>query len=157
MALKMNYWEKLFHTCAIVWGTAFIVGYTGIADASTSSTSSVNAEITDYTKTVIKQIPYKVEVCKDVHVSGDRTGDALTGAIIGGIIGNNVTKNLPDGGTAGAIIGGILGHNNSKASGGIQRQCSLETRYNEEVTQQYSHSTISFMENGRKRTIRFQK
>ena len=79
------------------------------------------------------------------------------GAIIGGLIGNNITKDLPDGGTAGAIIGGILGHNNSKASGSIQTQCSLETRYNEEVTQEYSHSTISFMENGRKRTIRFQK
>ena len=97
MALKMNYWEKLFHTCAIVWGTAFIVGYSGIANAELTSTSSVTAKVTDYTKTVIKQIPYKVEVCKDVHVSGDKTADALTGAIIGGIIGNNVTKNLPDG------------------------------------------------------------
>ena len=53
MALKMNYWEKLFHTCAIVWGTAFIVGYSGIANAELTSTSSVTAKVTDYTKTVI--------------------------------------------------------------------------------------------------------
>ena len=34
----------------------------------------------------------------------------MPGAIIGGIIGNNVTKDLPDGGTAGAIIGGLFGN-----------------------------------------------
>ena len=45
------------------------------------------------------QHPKQVEVCEDVSVGGDRTGDALMGAIIGGIIGNNVTKDLPDGGT----------------------------------------------------------
>jgi uncharacterized protein YcfJ len=156
MTLKMNYWEKLFHTCAIVWGAAFIVGYTGIASANTNY-NTVRAEIVDHTKTVINQVPYQVEICRDVQVSGDKTADALTGAIIGGIIGNNVTKNLPDGGTAGAIIGGILGHNNSDASGGTQRQCTFETRYNEEVLSQYSHSTITFTENGRTRTIRFQK
>ena len=60
----------------------------------------------------------RVEVCEDKVVGGDRTGDALMGAIIGGIIGNNVTKDLPDGGTAGAIIGGMLGHQNSDANDG---------------------------------------
>ena len=42
--------------------------------------------VTDYNKSVINQIPYKVEVCRDVTVSGDKTGDMLKGAIIGGII-----------------------------------------------------------------------
>jgi outer membrane lipoprotein SlyB len=157
MASKTTYWEKLFHTCAIVWGIAFLVGYTGIASASTSSTIVVNAKITDHTKTIIQRTPYEVQVCSDVQVSGDKTADALTGAIIGGIIGNNITKDLPDGGTAGAIIGGILGHSNSDAKGGTQRQCTTQKHYKEEMISQYSHSTITFTENGRTRTIRFQK
>ena len=66
------------------------------------------------------KLPKRVEVCYDKTTSGDRTGDALMGAIIGGIIGNNVTKDLPDGGTAGAIIGGMLGHQNSDAKGGTR-------------------------------------
>ncbi len=66
-----------------------------------------NVKIQDHYKNVIMQLPKRVEVCYDQSVSGDKTGDALMGAIIGGIIGNNVTKNLPDGGTAGAIIGGM--------------------------------------------------
>ena len=65
----------------------------------------------------------------NVSVGGDRTGDALMGAIIGGIIGNNVTKDLPDGGTAGAIIGGMLGHQNSDAKGGTQRYVEKDSIY----------------------------
>ena len=83
-----------------------------------------NVKIQDHYKNVIMQLPKRVEVCYDQSVSGDKTGDALMGAIIGGIIGNNVTKNLPDGGTAGAIIGGMLGHQNSDAKGGTRRAVS---------------------------------
>ena len=103
------------------------------------------------------QLPKRVEVCYDKTVSGDKTGDALMGAIIGGIIGNNVTKNLPDGGTAGAIIGGMLGHQNSDAKGGTQRVCREETRYTESQERVYSHSTISFLYNGKIHKVRFQK
>ena len=81
----------------------------------------------------------------------------LRGAIIGGIIGNNVTKNLPDGGTAGAIIGGILGHNSSTATGGTQRRCTVETRYNEEYQEVYSHSNITFTLDGKTYTVRFKR
>ena len=61
--------------------------------------------INDHYKMIFYSTPYSVEVCKNVTTSGDKSGDTLTGAIIGGIIGNNVTKDLPDGGTAGAILG----------------------------------------------------
>ena len=121
--------------------------------------SNTNGVIRDHYKSIIKQQPYQVEVCQDVQIGGDRTHDTLRGAIIGGIIGNNVTKNMPDGGTAGAILGGLLGNMNSDARGGIQRQCSYQTRYNE--TQQndvYSHSTITFTdENGKQHTLKFRK
>jgi len=79
------------------------------------------------------------------------------GAIIGGIIGNNVTKDLPDGGTAGAILGGMLGHQNSDAQGGTKVKCYNETRYNETKQTVYSHSVITFTYNGRQYSVRFQK
>ena len=158
MASKTTYWEKLFHTCAIVWGIAFLVGYTGIASASTSSTTSVTAKITDHTKTIIQRTPYEVQVCSDVQVSGDKTADALTGAIIGGIIGNNVTKNLPDGGTAGAIIGGLIGGQNNQieSQGGVS--CRVVTQYQNETREVYSHSTMTFTDDsGKSYTVRFRK
>ena len=113
--------------------------------------------VNDHYKTVITQKPYIVEVCTEVRKSGDKTGDALLGAIIGGIIGNNVTKDLPDGGTAGAILGGMLGHQNSDAKGGTATQCRKETRYNEEQKTVYSHSIVKFMYEGEQYSVRFQK
>ena len=121
--------------------------------------SNTNGVIRDHYKSIIKQQPYQVEVCQDVSIGGDRTHDTLRGAIIGGIIGNNVTKNMPDGGTAGAILGGLLGNMNSDARGGVQRQCSYQTRYNEvQQNDVYSHSTITFTdENGKQHTLKFRK
>lgn len=147
----MKFNEFYFHTIATACGAGFLLGLSGVAQAA-----DVMGQTQDHYKTVIDQKPYRVEVCRDVSVSGDKTGDALKGAIIGGIIGNNV-GNVENGGAAGAIIGGILGHNNSKATGGTQRQCTVETRYEEESREIYSHSTITFWENGVERTLRYSK
>jgi uncharacterized protein YcfJ len=120
--------------------------------------TSANAEtVQDHYKMVITQKPYNVEVCRQVTMSGDKTGDTLKGAIIGGIIGNNITKNVDNGGAVGALLGGMLGHNNSKATGGTRTQCNVETRYQEETREVYSHSTITFDLNGRQHTLRFAK
>lgn len=110
----------------------------------------------DHYKTVINKKPYQVEICEDVAVSGDKTADVLTGAIIGGAIGNNI-KGEKNGGAIGAILGGMLGHANSSATGGIKRQCVVETRYNEESVEVYSHSTVTFTHEGRTYTLRFTK
>ena len=112
--------------------------------------------IKDHYKTIIDQRPYHVEVCKNVSMSGDKSGDMLKGAIIGGIIGNNV-GNIENGGALGAVIGGMLGHNNSDAVGGTRRQCRTEIRYNEESRTVYSHSTIKFVTEGRTYTLKFKK
>ena len=112
--------------------------------------------IQDHYKEVINQKPYHVEVCKNVSVDGDKSGDMLKGAIIGGIIGNNV-GNIENGGTLGAVIGGMLGHNNSNATSGTRRQCRTEIRYNEESRTVYSHSTIQFITDGRTYTLKFKK
>ena len=112
--------------------------------------------IQDHYKEVINQKPYHVEICRDVNVSGDKTGDTLKGAIIGGIIGNNV-GDIKNGGALGAVLGGMFGHNNSNAQSGTQRRCSTEIRYNEERQTIYSHSTIRFMTNGKYYTLNFKK
>ena len=106
---------------AILFTTSLFVTFAVTAQAD------VSAKITDHYKDVINRQPYQVEVCSNVNVPGDRSGDMLRGAIIGGIIGNNVTKNLPDGGTAGAIIGGLFGHSNSTATGSTQRRSSCSS------------------------------
>jgi len=121
------------------------------------SAPALAESVRDYNKTVVNRVPYNVEVCTNQTVGGDRTGDALTGAIIGGIIGNNVTKNVDNGGAVGALLGGMLGHSNSNATGGTQRVCNIQTRYNEEVVEVYSHSVVTFYHNGRQYSLRFQK
>lgn len=121
-----------------------------------TSTTAYAETVRDHYKTVIDQTPYSVEVCKDYTVSGDKTGDALTGAIIGGIIGNNV-GDIKNGGAAGALLGGIIGHKNSNATGGTQRRCQTETRYEERQREVYSHSTVTFRADGRQYTLKFQK
>ena len=120
--------------------------------------NSVKADTTvqDHTKTVIKRTPFNVEVCSEVNVQRDKTGDTLLGAIIGGAIGQNITKDLPDGATAGAIIGGILGNQNSTV-GGKEMRCRTTTRYKESMETIYSHSTITFNYEGRTYTVRFKK
>lgn len=136
---------------AILFTTGVFVTFAVTAQAD------VSAKITDYYKDVINTQPYQVEVCSNVHVPGDRSGDMLRGAIIGGIIGNNVTKNLPDGGTAGAIIGGLFGHSNSNATGGTQRQCRTETHYNDSHERVYDYSVMTFYYDGKRQRVRFRK
>mgnify|MGYP001139611287 CR=1 FL=1 len=136
---------------AILFTTSVFVTFAVTAQAD------VSAKITDYYKDVINTQPYQVEVCSNVHVPGDRSGDMLRGAIIGGIIGNNVTKNLPDGGTAGAIIGGLFGHSNSNATGGTQRQCRTETHYNDSHERVYDYSVMTFYYDGKRQRVRFRK
>ena len=137
--------------------TSFFLVFTFFSASAKADGNDTLKNIRDYYKVVIEQQPYSVEVCKNVKVSGDKSGDTLTGAIIGGIIGNNVTKDLPDGGTAGAILGGILGHMNSDAKSGTKRVCNIETRYEEVQKQIYSHSTITFWSGGKQYTLRFKK
>ena len=120
--------------------------------------NSVKADTTiqDHTKTIIKRTPFNVEVCSEVDVQGDKTEDTLLGAIIGGAIGQNITKDLPDGATAGAIIGGILGNQNSTIDG-KQMRCKSMTRYNESMQTIYSHSTITFVYEGKQYKLNFKK
>ena len=145
---KMNLFEKQ----TLAWGAIGFIAFTFIANSVKADT-----QVQDHYKNIIHKTPSQVEVCYDRQVSGDKTSDTIMGGIIGGVIGNNITKDLPDGGTAGAIIGSILGNMNSNSSGGTRTVCKTETRYTEESRTIYSHSTISFVYNGKNYSLNFKK
>ena len=140
---------NLFERQTLVWGGIGFIAFTFIANSVKADTT-----VQDHYKNIIKRTPQVVEVCSERNVSGDKTSDTLLGAIIGGAIGQNITKDLPDGATAGAIIGGILGNQNSTASG---TYCKTETRFNEESKTVYSHSTITFVYEGKQYSVNFKK
>jgi uncharacterized protein YcfJ len=145
---KMNIFQKQ----SLMWGGIGFIAFTFIANSVKADT-----QVQDHYKNIIYKTPSQVEVCYERQVSGDKTGDTIMGGIIGGVIGNNITKDLPDGGTAGAIIGSILGNMNSNSSGGTRTVCKTETRYTEESRTIYSHSTISFVYNGKQYSLNFKK
>tara|TARA_A100001011_G_scaffold55425_1_gene54221 strand:+ start:828 stop:1259 length:432 start_codon:yes stop_codon:yes gene_type:complete len=142
---------NIFQKQTLVWGGIGAIAFTFIANSVKADT-----QVQDHYKNIIYKTPSQVEVCYDRQVSGDKTGDAIKGAIIGGILGNNI-KGEKDGGAIGAIIGGMLGHSNSGAIGGTKRVCQVETRYSEESKRVYSHSTISFVYEGKSYRVNFQK
>lgn len=108
-------------------------------------------------KDVIQQVPYNVEVCRNVttHSGGASTGDVLGGAIIGGIIGNQIGKGK--GNDAATILGAILGadmaNKNKQGTSTTGTHCSIETRYKETSVNVYSHSTLTFMVDGKGYTV----
>jgi uncharacterized protein YcfJ len=134
-----------------------------ITAASPVFADTTKATIDDVYKSVIEQQPYKVEVCRDVQVPvhGSKemdTGGAIVGGIIGGVIGNQFGKG--DGKDAmtgiGAVTGAILGgQKEGKPQYRWERQCSIETRYTETKTKVYSHSTATFVLDGKTYTIKF--
>ena len=121
------------------------------------------AHVKDHYKTVIEQQPYRVEVCKDVKVpqkGGTDTEGAILGGIIGGVIGNQFGKGSGKeaatgiGALTGAIIGG---QDKGPRNYTTQRQCQIETRYEEAQREVYSHSTVTFYHNGIRQTLKFNK
>ena len=141
---------NLFERQTLVWGGIGFIAFTFIANSVKADTT-----VQDHYKNIIQKKPYSVEVCYEG--SGDKTGDTLLGAIIGGAIGQNITKDLPDGATAGAIIGGILGNQNSTANDGTKLVCNKMTRYKESMETIYSHSTITFVYEGKQYSVNFKK
>ncbi len=113
--------------------------------------STAVAETThDHYKNIIIKKPYTVEVCTQGNGKSD-LDNFLTGAIVGGAIGNNIPGEN-NGGALGAILGGAINTERNKSP-----QCKTETRYEEEQQTVYSHSTVTFMHEGRSYTLRFSK
>ena len=132
--------------------------------SATAATSVQNGVVTDNYKTIIKQIPYRVEVCQDrVQPVGDGSAtNELVGALFGGAIGNSFGKG--DGKDAmtlfGALMGASLAHDDELKNNPGTRTvtvCDVQTRYEESTSKAYSHSTITFSSNGRKYSLDFIK
>ena len=132
--------------------------------AMASNPYSVNAFVLDHYKSVVKQVPYDVEVCKQVR-QGTGNGSAtneIIGAIFGGAIGNQFGEgDDKDAMTlAGMFLGASLAHDDELAQGPgvITTKCYIETRYEESVhSKVYSHSTLSFKINGKTHRFDFMK
>lgn len=144
----------------------------GIAVASMISApvfAAENVKVTDYTKTITKQIPHTEQVCQIVDIpiygetGGASTSDMIVGGIIGGVIGNQIGKgggkNAATG--IGAMTGAIIANNNKKSQQIIgyrqEQRCSNNTTYTTQTNEVYSHSVIEFYENGRYYSLRFNK
>ena len=125
--------------------------------------STDTAVVFDHYKNVIQQTPYRVEVCQDrVQHSGDGSAtNELVGALFGGAIGNSFGKG--DGKDAmtlfGALMGASLAHDDEVAKGPTRTVtvCDVETRYEESISEVYSHSTITFGLKGREYSLDFVK
>ena len=126
--------------------------------------STDTAVVFDHYKNVIQQTPYRVEVCQDrVQHSGDGSAtNELVGALFGGAIGNSFGKG--DGKDAmtlfGALMGASLAHDDELANNPGTKTvtvCVVQTRYEEEVSEVYSHSTITFRLEGRNYSLDFLK
>ena len=126
--------------------------------------NSLNATVLDHYKTVIKQSPYEVEVCKQVHQGtgdGSATNEIIRAIFVGAIGNQFVEGDGKDAMTlAGMFLGASLAHDDELAQGPgvITTKCYIETRYEESVhSQVYSHSTLTFRINGKKYRINFMK
>ena len=133
--------------------------------AMASNPYSVRSVVFDHYKSVVKQIPYEVEVCKQVH-QGTGDGSAtneIIGAIFGGAIGNQFGEG--DGKDAmtlaGIFLGASLAHDEELANnqtGVITTKCYIETRYKQSISKNvYSHSTIKFLINNKNYSFSFVK
>ena len=132
--------------------------------SATAATSVQNGVVIDNYKTIIKQIPYRVEVCQDrVQPAGDGSAtNELVGALFGGAIGNSFGKG--DGKDAmtlfGALMGASLAHDDElKKNPGTRTVtvCDVQTRYEESTSKVYSHSTLSFRAKGKEYKVDFVK
>ena len=135
-----------------------------VSTATMAATPIDSGVVTDTYKTIIKQIPYRVEVCQDrVQPAGDGSAtNELVGALFGGAIGNSFGKG--DGKDAmtlfGALMGASIAHDEElKNNSGTKTVtvCDVQTRYEESTSKVYSHSTITFSSNGRKYSLDFIK
>ena len=123
-----------------------------------ASTSAIAETVQDFNKTVVNRVPYNVEVCENRTVGGGNAGEgAFLGMLLGGVSGKVIGGN-DKGAAAGAILGGIIGADNAgNKKGQVQRVCHIQTRYEEEVVEVYSHSVVTFYHSGRQYQLQFNK
>lgn len=135
--------------------------------ATQAAAQNVTAKISDHFRDETVSTPVAVTECVnvDVPVYGQKpasTGDAVAGAIIGGLLGNQFGEGK--GKDAMTVLGAIAGADaasrntrNEIVGYRTERQCSEVTRYKDESVRRYSHSTATFIVNGKQYTVDFVK
>ena len=129
--------------------------------------NSVNARVTDQYETVTKRIPHTEQICRTVDVpiygnvgGGANAGDVLGGMILGGLIGKGATGK-DNGAAAGAVIGGMIAADKKQQQGVVgyrqETRCENQTTYTTKTQEVYSHSVITWTENGETFSLRFQR
>jgi uncharacterized protein YcfJ len=135
--------------------------------AAPAYANSVNARITDKYETVTKRIPHTEQICRTVDVpiygnvgGGANASDVLGGMIIGGLIGKGATGK-DNGAAAGAVIGGMIAADKKQQQGVVgyrqETRCENQTTYTTKTQEVYSHSVITWTENGETYSLRFQR
>jgi len=121
-------------------------------------------KIRDHYKDVTRSTPYTERVCRNVDVpvrqQSFSAGKAVVGGIIGGIIGHNIgnKSNRHITGAFGTLAGSVLGGSENKHQGyRTETRCENVTTYHRQTESVYSHSTITFVENGKTYRLQFQK
>ncbi len=143
-------------------GAIFVASIISTTSLAKGAYEPDSAHVFDHYKNVVKQLPYEVEVCKQVH-QGTGDGSAtneIIGAIFGGAIGNQFGEG--DGKDAmtlaGMFLGASLAHDDELAQGPgvLVTKCYTETRYGEAVqTKVYSHSTLAVRIKGKDYVFNF--
>jgi uncharacterized protein YcfJ len=144
-----------------------IAGAILLTTATTAFAETTDAVVTDHYRTIERTIPHDEKVCNtvDVPIYGNsqmNTEGAILGGIIGGVIGNNIGKGSgKDAATGvGALTGAIIGGQNGKRDiiGYKQEtRCHIQTTYSTKTESVYDYSTVTFIEDGRKYVVRFNK
>jgi uncharacterized protein YcfJ len=114
--------------------------------ATSASAETVRATVKDHYKLQNIETPITQTYCRQ----GNAGQGALEGMIIGGLLGKGLTGD-DQGAAAGAVLGGVIGAD--KAG----RKCWEEITYVTERSEVYSHSTITFKQNGQTYSFDFYK
>ena len=125
------------------------------------------AFVFDHYKSVVKQVPYDVEVCKRVR-QGTGDGSAtneIIGAILGGAIGNKLAEDSSDSGKdvmtlAGIVLGASMANDAEKANSTGQVMVSqevCETKVKTSIVKKLSHYLVHINYEGRDLTFTSKK
>ena len=153
--------NKLLATVAMIGSISFAASASADEYATITNVNPnyQNVSVPKYrTDCRVNQVPIYGSV-KNGQAS---TGDTIVGAIIGGAIGNQFGNG--DGKDAmtlfGALMGASLAHDEEVKNGQGSRVvtvCDVQTRYEEEVSEVYSHSTVVFYVDGKHYSLNFKK
>lgn len=141
---------------------------TALAEDGQKTTAYVGDSYT----TAYDTVPYTKRECVKVTVpvygTVQREGDAAGGALLGMIIGGALGKGLSggdDGAAAGAVIGGLVGADkgskpkNEQVITGYttERRCDNVTHYRDKEIIVYEYSVVSFVYEGKRYELTFEK